>query len=272
MLKQALVERFQVSDGCTWVNYVRCHDDIGWTFSDDDAQRLNINGYDHRQFLNLFYTGRFKGSFASGLPFQENPKTGDMRISGTCASLAGLEKAIQEDAEGEIEQAIRRIALIHGVIMTIGGIPLIYLGDEIGTLNDYGYLKDPNKASDSRWVHRPAASAKAFGRRKKKGTTEERIFERIRRLVALRKTTPVFCSQALQVLDTGNENVLGYLRYTASQRVVVFANFTEHEQTITKNQLRLYGLTGETFDLLTNKKQPYADLLLEPFQMVFLTI
>ena len=97
LLDQALRERFKIEDGCAWVNYVRCHDDIGWTFSDEDAARLNINGYEHRQFLNDFYTGRFPGSFARGLPFQENPKTGDARISGTCASLAGLEKALHEE-------------------------------------------------------------------------------------------------------------------------------------------------------------------------------
>ncbi len=83
--------------GCAWVNYVRVHDDIGWTFDDAAAQRLGINGYDHRRFLNAFYTGKFPGTFARGLPFQENPRTGDARISGTCASLAGLEKALREE-------------------------------------------------------------------------------------------------------------------------------------------------------------------------------
>ena len=115
MLDQALRERFAIQPGCAWVNYVRCHDDIGWTFSDEDAARLNINGYDHRRFLNSFYTGRFQGSFARGLPFQENPKTGDVRISGSCASLAGLEKAIKEETEKDVELAIRRILLVHGV-------------------------------------------------------------------------------------------------------------------------------------------------------------
>ena len=124
-------DRFAISPECAWVNYVRCHDDIGWTFSDEDAAQLGINGYDHRRFLNNFYTGRFEGSFARGLPFQENPKTGDCRISGTCASLAGLEYALVEKSEKEIQLALQRILLIHSVIMTIGGIPLIYLGDEL---------------------------------------------------------------------------------------------------------------------------------------------
>ncbi|MEJ5226200.1 MAG: alpha-amylase family protein, partial [Anaerolineales bacterium] len=157
LLSQALATRFKIHPQTAWVNYVRCHDDIGWTFSDEDAALLGVRGDDHRRFLNEFYRGRFPGSFARGLPFQENPKTGDCRISGTCASLAGLEKALTEEGPPEVELAIRRILLIHGIILTVGGIPLLYLGDEIGTLNDYAYRDDPHKATDSRWVHRPRA-------------------------------------------------------------------------------------------------------------------
>jgi len=94
LLYQSMQKRFNIPKRCAWVNYVRCHDDIGWTFSDEDAAALGINAFDHRLFLNAFYTGRFEGSFGRGLAFQENPKTGDARISGTCASLAGLEKAL----------------------------------------------------------------------------------------------------------------------------------------------------------------------------------
>jgi amylosucrase len=129
LLSQALATRFKIHPETAWVNYVRCHDDIGWTFADEDAAHLGINGFDHRRFLNEFYRGRFPGSFARGLPFQENPKTGDCRISGTCASLAGLEKALNEEGPAEVEFAIRRILLIHGIILTVGGIPLLYLSD-----------------------------------------------------------------------------------------------------------------------------------------------
>ena len=120
LLSQALAKRFKLHPETAWVNYVRVHDDIGWTFSDEDAAQLGVNGNDHRRFLNEFYRGRFNGSFARGLPFQENPFTGDCRISGTCASLAGLEKALHEEGEDEVELAIRRILLIHGVILTVG--------------------------------------------------------------------------------------------------------------------------------------------------------
>ena len=155
LLRHAMGKRFRLPDGCDWVNYVRCHDDIGWVFCDADVQAVGFSPREHRRFLTDFFTGHFAGGFARGLPFQENRDTGDARVSGTCASLCGLEKAIEENDEYEIDLAIRRILLIHGVIMTIGGIPLIYLGDEIGTLNDLSYERDPEKLGDTRWIHRP---------------------------------------------------------------------------------------------------------------------
>ncbi len=241
MLSQALRERFSIHHSSAWVNYVRVHDDIGWTFSDEDAARLGVNGYDHRKFLNAFYTGRFEGSFARGLPFQENPKTGDARISGTCASLAGLEKALREETAAEVELAIRRILLIHGVILTIGGIPLIYLGDEIGTLNDYSYLDDPDKADDSRWVHRPYADWAKYDLRSDPPTVEGRIYQGLQRLIELRLNQPVLAGQEMQVIDTGSPHLLGFARLAADRRLLVFANFSESEQTLPANLMRLYG-------------------------------
>jgi amylosucrase len=265
MLDQALRERFAIRPGCAWVNYVRCHDDIGWTFSDEDAARLHINGYDHRRFLNAFYTGRFEGSFARGIPFQENPKTGDARISGTCASLAGLEKAVKEETEKEVELAIRRILLIHGVILTIGGIPLIYLGDEVGVLNDYSYRDDPAKSGDSRWVHRPFTDWTRVEQRSQPGTTEFSIYQGLQRLIRMRVDNPVFSGSELRVIDTGNPQVLGYVRIFGNHRALVFANFSEKEQVISGNLLRLYGLGYSFVDLQSGVSFPLADVRLEPF-------
>ncbi len=154
LLTQSLSHRHHLPPGTTWVNYLRCHDDIGWTFDDEDARKVGINAYDHRQFLNRFYTGQFPGSFARGVPFQQNALTGDMRISGTMASLAGLEQAIDLNNPELIEMAIRRINLLNSIALSIGGIPLIYLGEEWGVLNDYDFVKDPAKSNDSRWIHR----------------------------------------------------------------------------------------------------------------------
>ncbi|NMC53678.1 MAG: amylosucrase [Chloroflexi bacterium] len=270
LLKQALVERFALPEQTAWVNYVRCHDDIGWTFSDDDAGRLGINGYDHRKFLNAFYTGRFPESFARGLPFQENPRTGDARISGTCASLAGLEKALTENSEEEIQNSINRILLLHRVIMTIGGIPLIYLGDEIGTLNDYSYRNDPAKASDSRWVHRPRADWSKYENRNNPGSIENRIFQEMVKFIHIRKTEPALANGHIQVMDTWNPHILGYVRSTAKERLIILANFSEQPQELDFNLLRLYGL-GYTFEnLVTREKLNLEQLSLTPYQFLIL--
>jgi amylosucrase len=278
LLRYSMEHRFRIDPGCAWVNYVRCHDDIGWTFSDEDAAALGINGFDHRQFLNAFYTGRFEGSFARGLPFQFNPTTQDMRISGTCASLAGLEKALHEETQTEVELAIRRILLIHSVILSIGGIPLIYLGDEVGTLNDYSYREDPARADDSRWVHRPAADWAAIERRNAIDTVAGQIYTRLRRLIEIRKSTLAFGGGDTEIIDIGNTHVFGYVRKgmgtptdTARGRVLVLANFTEDEQLVEPNELRLHGL-GYAFSDLVTGQEITADehLVLDPYRFVWL--
>ena len=230
LLSQAMDRRFALPAGCAWVNYVRVHDDIGWTFSDEDAATLGVKGYDHRQFLNQFFTGRFPGSFARGLPFQENPKTGDMRISGTAASLAGLELALADGDPDAIETALQRLLLIHSVIVSIGGIPLLYLGDELGQLNDYGYRADPAKHDDSRWVHRPAMDWARAERRHDSATVEGRLYQRLAHLIALRREHPVFAGGTLRVAETRSDHVFGYERAHGGQRLLALANFSDHEQ------------------------------------------
>ena len=270
LLQQALRDRHLINPGCAWVNYVRCHDDIGWTFSDEDASQFYINGYDHRKFLNNFYTGSFPGSFARGLPFQENPKTGDMRISGTCASLAGLEKALNEEKENEVELAIRRILLMHSIILSIGGIPLIYLGDEIGMLNEYSYRRDPAKTQDSRWVHRPDMDWEKAARRNDRSTIEGRIYQSLLDLVSVRKQCSALANADTQVIDTQNEHVLGYMRRKHSDQVLILSNFSEDEQVIPANLLRLYGQSYTFTDLVTGQAVPLSDIKLAAFQFVWL--
>ncbi len=270
LLSQALQERNQLPDECVWVNYIRVHDDIGWTFSDEDAGRLNINAYDHRQFLNTFYTGKFPGSFARGLPFQENPFTGDARISGTTASLAGLENALQENSKREVELAIRRILLLQAITLTTNGIPLIYLGDEVGILNDYSYRSDLSKADDSRWVHRSTTDWAKMDRRQDANSLEGRIYLQLKHLVELRKENAAFSGIDLDVIDTENEHVLGYVRHNGEQRVLVFANFSEKEQMIPGNLLRLHNLGSKLTDTISGTTIPLGDMILEPYQFLCL--
>ncbi len=270
MLKIALSERSHIPAGCAWVNYIRCHDDIGWTFADEDAVKLGFNAFGHRRFLNDFYTGRFPDSFARGLPFQENPETGDVRISGTLASLAGLEKAISGSDPQETELAIKRILLLHGIILTVGGIPLIYLGDEIGLLNDYSYRKSLAKARDSRWVHRPNMNWKVVAKRNLDNTPQWKIFNGLSELIGIRKSYVYFSNGNTQVMDTETDKVLGFVRTYNGERCLVFANFSEEPQSISANILRVYGMAYQFVDLRSKNTIPLADILLEPFEIRFL--
>jgi amylosucrase len=130
-----------------WITYARCHDDIGWAISDEDAAAVGLDGHAHRRFLSDFYAGSFPGSWARGLVFQENEATGDRRISGSLASLAGLQAGDPH--------AVRRILLAHAIMLGFGGLPVIWMGDELGLLNDPAWDETPEHAEDNRWAHRP---------------------------------------------------------------------------------------------------------------------
>ncbi|MBW7882449.1 MAG: alpha-glucosidase C-terminal domain-containing protein, partial [Caldilineaceae bacterium] len=273
LLRHSMGRRFHIPDDCAWVNYIRCHDDIGWTFDDADAAAVGINGFDHRRFLNAFYTGRFPGSFARGLPFQENPRTGDARISGTLASLAGLESALRSGDEKEINLAVRRVLLLNAVIFSIGGIPLIYLGDEVGMLNDYSYVSHADKAGDSRWVHRPAIDWDKIERRCDPATIEGRIYQGLRHLIELRKATPAFAGNDMEVINLGNDHVFAFVRsHKDGHRALVLANFTEHTQPVAANELRLYGLSYGFVELISGKELRISNqqIVLEPYQVLWL--
>ena len=271
LLASSMRERFNIPPGTTWVNYVRSHDDIGWTFDDAIAGALGMNGYDHRRFLNSFYTGRFAGSFARGLPFQENPRTGDARISGTAASLAGLEAALLAGDEALTELAVRRILLLYSVALSIGGIPLLYLGDETGTTNDYSYRDDPAKTDDSRWVHRPATDWLKQAQAKEPDTVEGHVYGEMLRLIEARENCPALAGNETDFIETGNPHVFGYVRRHGGSRLLVLANFSERWQRIPANELRLYGLSYSFTDLVTGKEVSLKDdLLLEPYGFVWL--
>ncbi|MCB0322676.1 MAG: alpha-glucosidase C-terminal domain-containing protein [Bdellovibrionales bacterium] len=271
LLNHSLRKRFATSDGCAWVNYLRCHDDIGWAFSNEDAAEIGVNGDHHRRFLSQFYTGDFSGSFARGLPFQVNEKTGDMRISGMAASLCGMEQALEQRDETEVELAIRRILMLHGILFTLGGIPLIYLGDELATMNDYGYQDDADKLSDSRWVHRPKFDWTKAERRTMPETIEGKMFSGFLKLVQLRTQTPAFMRTEMEILETGNTRVFAYFRVHEEQTVLVLANFSEQVQSVSASRLRQRGMKKIVTDIVAGRTIIATQSLdLEPFQFMVL--
>ncbi len=276
LLVQTLKHQKPLPDNTAWVNYLRCHDDIGWTFDDRDAEAIGINPYNHRQFLNQFYTGQFPGSFARGIPFQENHDTGDMRISGTMASLAGLEQAVEEDDEEKKELAIRRMMLLHGISLSMGGIPLLYLGEEWGMLNDYDYALDPAKAGDSRWIHRPKMQWEYLEEladhiESGNGSIRSRIFKSTQRLIRLRKELPALAGQEMELISVANPHVLGYAKINEGHRLIVMANFSGDPQEVEGNKLRTAGIGRFFEDLIKeNTYNTSGVVTLEPYQLLWL--
>jgi amylosucrase len=261
-------KQFPLPPGCAWLNYLRSHDDIGWGFSDEEAGEVGINGADHRYFLNLFFLGRYPGSFSAGLPFNFNPRTQDMRISGTTASLSGLEKANKLDDAAYRDMAIRRIIMSHSIILSVGGIPLIYLGDEIGMLNDYSYRENPTKAVDSRWVHRSHADAQKYELRHDPTRSEGKIFAALLDLITLRKQTPVLADTETYFIFTGNSHVLGYTRHNS---MLALANFSEFPQQVDVSVLQnAWYPVRETVDLITSQSVIGNTVYLEPYQFMWL--
>ncbi len=269
LLSTAMRERFQLPDACAWVNYVRVHDDIGWSFADEDAAAVGIYGFDHRQFLNQFYTGHFSGSFASGLPFNFNPVTRDMRISGTTASLAGLEQALETNNEHAVELAVHRILMLYGLIFAAGGIPLIYIGDEIATLNDYSFRSDPARSIDSRWVHRPAFDWKRAENRTDSITVEGRIFQGMQHMIHARKANAGFADKQTFFFTTHNPHVLAFIR---NHKIMVVANFAETPQSVSRHTLGFYWpIPATVIDLLTERHIDLKrDIMLEPYEILWL--
>jgi amylosucrase/maltose alpha-D-glucosyltransferase/alpha-amylase len=272
VLHYAMRHRYAIPEGCGWVNYVRCHDDIGWAFANDDVEAVGFDPNEHRRFLTRFYIGRFEGSFARGAPFQEDPRTGDARVSGMCASLTGVEKSLADNDDEELDLSIQRILLIHGVIITMGGIPLIYLGDEIAMLNDYGYDRNPDKSGDSRWLHRTEFDWERAEQRRDPDTVPGRIYQGLLRLIQLRGQNLAFDQGETEFVETGNKHVFGFMRSSDQHVAFVIANFSEHEQRLEARRLRQMGMRKTMVDLYAGRViTATQELVVAPYQLMVLS-
>ncbi|MDG5768215.1 alpha-amylase family glycosyl hydrolase [Balneolales bacterium ANBcel1] len=227
LLRTALKSLPRAPKNTSWVNYMRCHDDIGWGISDEFAGAVQQNGHDTRMFCTDFYTGKLAGSYAEGYAFQRDYYSGEARVSGTMASLSGLQKAMVEAEDLGIDDAVKRIMLINNIIFSWKGIPLIYMGDEIGQTNEYRYLSNPLKMRDNRWVHRPAMDWDKVELRNMPGTIEHRLFNEFRKLVDSRKKTRAIhgsSSDHLLILDI--DSVFCFERHCGDDSVLFLSNFS----------------------------------------------
>jgi amylosucrase len=215
----------------SWATYVRCHDDIGWAVADVDARAVGYDPVAHREFLNAFYAGEYPLSYARGERFGVNPETGDARISGSAAALCGIDDARARGDAHALDLGVRRLVLLHAVAYGWGGLPLLYMGDELAQGNDGSYLDDPALAADNRWLHRPPFDAAAAARRGDPDTVEGQVFAALVALVTARRDQPALhAAGAHEVLETGAPTVLAWRReHPRSGRFVGLANFAEHE-------------------------------------------
>jgi amylosucrase len=237
-----------VPAGAGWVTYVRCHDDIGWAITEEDAARAGLDGHAHRRFLAGFYAGEFPGSFAAGARFQPDPRSGEARTSGTAASLAGLDHAVATGDALAAELAVRRVLVLYAIAFGHGGLPLIYMGDELGLRNDPAWAEDPAHAGDNRWMHRPRMDWAAAEHRHDPDSVEGRLWAGLRGLIALRRASPAAHAHGASVpVWTGNDHVLGLRRAHAGDRLLLLANLTADPQAVAP------GVTAEPLEL-----EPYG--------------
>jgi amylosucrase len=270
-LAAAALQRFPARPATTsWVTYVRGHDDIGWAVDDADAASVGLSGPLHRAFLSDWYSGLFPGSDALGLVFQFNPETGDRRISGTAASLIGIEAALRSGNTAHLDLAVRRLLLAYEIALGFGGLPVLFMGEELGVRADPAWAQEAGHGDDNRWAHRPRMDWDVAARRNEPGTVEERVFSRLRRLAKVRAGLPALhAAVGTEVLHPANPGVLATVRRAPAQTFVLLANVTALPQSW---PLSAMPLAGRLTDAQTGRA-PYGDeaaVLLEPYQSLWL--
>ena len=255
LLQHQLAQVFALPGEYSFLNYLRCHDDIGWGLDYGFLSQFGWGEVSHKKFLNDYLTGNWEGSPARGELYNNDPRLGDARLCGTTASLCGLEAARYEQNEDKLRWALRLDLMLHAYMFTLSGIPVLYSGDEIGRDNDYRYHEDPLKAADSRYLHRGRMDWEAAEKRNDPEAPEGILFGTLRRMEALRREHRVFHSRAdTWLVRTGDNGVLGIGRFYRGEKLVALFNFSEGDR-----QLRI-DESGSFRDLLTGEEKSTDDL------------
>lgn len=216
-----------------FLNYLRCHDDIGWGLDYNSLKEEGIGERSHKKYLNDYFRGYAGGSSSRGELYNEDPVTGDARFCGTTASMCGIEKAGFEQDQAGMERALRLDVMLHAYMFMQSGIPVLYSGDEVGQVNDYTYQKDPDKAADSRYLHRGAMDWKLVEDISEPNTVAGELFRRLGQLEQIRKTEKVFVSNAdTWTVETGDRSVLCIGRYFEGEMLIGLFNFSEFEKSL----------------------------------------
>jgi len=264
---------FAVPQSACWVNYARCHDDIGWGMNEIELRGLGLDPAKHKQFLINFYKGSHEYSHSRGELYEFNPDTMDARNSGTLASMCGLETAVLARDEYQRELAIKRILLIHALLLSSSGIPLIYSGDELAALNDYSYKEDPGKVHDTRWLHRAFFDWERAANRHDKSTDEGHVFTELKKLIAIRSDSDIFrTGMQTGIIECCEPAVYSFAKYNDGQTFIFIGNFCEDRQFIDTRPFRDAGIYGHKTDLPQGKTVDFDQerILAGPFEYLWL--
>ena len=261
LLDTALSRFAPVPTTSAWATYLRCHDDIGWAIDDADAAAAGINGGGHRNFCAEFYANEFEGSFARGVHFQSNPLTGDRRTSGSAASLIGIQRALENNDAADLSTAINRLICAYAIVFGFGGIPLLYMGDELGMLNDESYKLDPAKSDDNRWIHRPKMNWDLATDAANGVGIAGRVYKAIGNLITARKNLASLHASVTAETDTRNDGAILLIRRKhAAGLLTEIYNLTEKTQYLDTYEVAF----GDRTEAISGRKMHFAGKVAVP--------
>ena len=275
LLRTTLSKLPPIPKTSTWINYIRCHDDIGWGISDQNAADVGQNGHETRLFCSAFYTGNLANSFAQGYAFQIDKTNGESRISGSTAALIGIQKSLIENKKEDISLAVERFKVLHGILFFMKGIPLVYAGDEIGLLNNFEYLKDDEKREDNRWLHRPKMDWEKADLRLKSGTIEYKLFNIIANFSRSRKQLPSLHGLSEEkIILVKNDAIFCVEKSLKGQNVILLANFSKEYQWVNKLDLPIITQSDNYKDHITNQNLSFPGdvIILPPYGIYWLSV
>ena len=258
LIERQFNELARLPKNYVFLNYLRCHDDIGWGLDYDWLAGHGMQQAPHKKFLNDYFTGKFEGSVSRGELYNDDPVLQDARLCGTTASLCGIEAALWDKDKKALDLAIDADIMLHAFMFTQSGIPVIYSGDEVGQLNDYMYHADINKKFDSRYLHRGKFDWELAERRKDKTSYQGRIFSALQKLETVRAKNEVFKANAeFGTVETRSQNVLGLRRASGAQELLALFNFC--------GETRMIAVDRPYLDLMTGKKHTKKTIELPPY-------
>lgn len=243
LLRRQLDTVFALPQQFLFLNYLRCHDDIGWGLDYPFlSQTFGTEEGAHKKYLNDYFTGKWPGSFSRGELYNDDPRLRDARLCGTTASLCGLQTVTEEI---DRKRCISCDLMLHAFMLSQSGLPVLYSGDEIAQLNDDNYHSDPDKKEDSRYLHRGDFQWDVAENRHVPGTMQYEVFHGLRHMEEVRAAEECFSADATAyTMDCGSNHVLALCRNIGQRELIC-----------------LYNFSNKFVEVYPNKPDAYEDLL-----------